>query len=275
MTAPRFFAALIALALASLACGATPVPPVTATAAPTFTPAPTATPAPGGIAILIVDSVANRAYFAKIAQPQDRYFLYGRDLAAPSFDAAQLPKVGAIVVSWPSWQTAQQNEAAWAPYADVFDYDVENDTPQTETADLDSTLTIIRARLNEFSVKYGHTIRLMCGLNFQFGAAHVRSLAHCDEVYIHADEFLRTYPARDKLNRTYVNWAIGRAVEARTDNPSVGLWFSVLAPGMDPLTAQNAAADLGNSMLGLDMDFDGFALWADASQLQSLMDWLR
>lgn len=263
-------------AAASLACGVV-VPTVTPTnpPAPTATPAPSPTAAPSGIRIQVTYSETNREYFAEIARPGDRFFFFGREMIHPSFEPSSVPEAGEIVAAWPSWRLAQQNESAWAPYADVFAYDVEFDSPADETADLNATVTVMRAWLGQLSAQYGHPIRLACGLNYQFGAAHVSELAGCDEVHIHANEFLRNYPTRDQGNRTYVNWAVARAEEARAANPDVGLWFAVLVPDMDPTVSQKVATAIVYDMVGRDMNFNGFTLWADTASVQSFVEWLR
>ncbi|MEW5941020.1 MAG: hypothetical protein AB1750_15240, partial [Chloroflexota bacterium] len=235
MTTKCACAVVFALLVSSLACGSVAAPTATPTNAPaqTSTPPPKPNAAPTGIRILVTYSETNREYFPKIARPDDRFFFFGREMIHPSFEPSSVPETGEIVVAWPSWEQARRNESAWAPYADVFAYDVEYDSPADEIADLDATLAAMRAWLGELSARYGHSIRLSCGLNLQFGSAHVQSLAQCDDVHIHANGLLRVYPEKDQRNRMYVNWAVGRAEEAHAANPNVGLWFAALVPEMD------------------------------------------
>lgn len=231
----------------------------------------------GAAAILLTYSPENRAWFDTIATPSDRMSFFRQLVQSGEWpQIAQGLPPQAVMVTWPSWKDARLYEAVWAPYVGVFGYDIEADSPSDEIADVASTIHELRAYLSDVSSRYGHAIELSCGLNYRFGTRHAQKLALCDSLHIHALHLLRIYPQEDPNGDNFVEWAIARAVQVSQINPSVALWFSVLAPDTTVENAQAVAAALAMEMSARGLVYAGFTLWTeDLAQAQAFLEWLR
>jgi len=219
-------------------------------------------------------SETNYALFQKIALPEDRLLFFPHQVLNSYGWPPELPQ-GKVITTWPSWKEAQQYENKWAPYTDIFGYDIEGDSPPDEISDVAQTIRDLLVYLQQVSQRYGHTIRLSTGLNYNFGTWHVDALAQSEAVHIHANQLLRTYPAKDPQDMNYVEWAVTRATEVRAVNPEVGIWFAVLVSGMTANQAIQVAEALISGMKAQDMRFGGFTMWAETDTIKTFLSWLR
>lgn len=230
--------------------------------------------AKNNLSVTITFSESNYAFFQEIALPEDRLLYFRQQVLQGERWPPQLGK-GKIVTTWPSWLEARGYETIWAPYTDVFGYDIEGDSPPEEIADVARTISELQGYLGELQQRFGHAIRLSVGLNYQFGTYHAQALAQAEELHIHANQLLRIYPARDPKGLDYVDWAIARALEVRAINPAVRIRFAVLVPQMATSTAIAVAERLISSMQQHGMGFDGFTMWAEKDNIKTFLQWLR
>lgn len=219
-------------------------------------------------------SETNYSLFLKVSMPKDR-LLYFRSHVLTGYGWPVKLSQGKVLTTWPSWKEAQQNEEIWAPYTDVFGYDIEADSPSDETDDVAQTIDSLLVYLQQASQRYGHTIKLSTGLNYNFGTQHTVALARSDEVHIHANHLLRIYPEKDPKNMNYVDWAVTRAVEVRKVNPNVGIQFAVMVSEMSVNQATQVAEALILEMKARGMMFDGFTMWAETDSISAFLRWLR
>ncbi len=226
-------------------------------------------PAPSRAAPAVaVNYIADtEAILAKHLRPGDRLaFERLQVLKSPTWPAKAIAlqqKTGAqILVTWPSWRLAQANANRFAPQAGVFGYDIESDSPQDEIRDTARTMRDARAFLKHLAEKHRHPIRFSCGLNHNFGVAHLKDLVQADDVHIHCNGMLREYPAKDRRGQHYVEWAVATAQAARRANPQVALWFGVHVPGMDADKSIEVARRISEQMQRLKLPLDGFTLWS-------------
>jgi len=215
------------------------------------------------IGFTLTYSEENQQLFDDIAQPDDRLLFFRAHVLTGKGWPPRLTR-GKVLTTWPSWTEARQYEDRWAPYADVFGYDIEADSPPDETRDASKTIQELRAYLDDVSRRYGHPIKLSIGLNYNFGTRHAIALARSDEVHLHANELLRAYLREDPHGLNYVEWLVARAAEVRAVNPDVDIVIAVLVPEMETVRAVEVAQALLSAMAAGRLRFEGFTLWADA-----------
>lgn len=250
------------------------VPPASATllAMPKPTPSPAAVVSPIGFTLTY--SEENQQLFDNMAQPDDRLAFFRAHVLMGKGWPPRLTQ-GKVITTWPSWIEARQYEDRWAPYADVFGYDIEADSPPDEIRNVGETINELQAYLADVSQRYGHPIKLSTGLNYNFGTRYVIELARSDEVHLHANELLRLYPREDRHGLNYVEWVIARAAEVRAANPDVDIVVNVLVPEMEAAHALEVAQALLSAMATGRLRFEGFTLWANAEAAKSILSWLR
>ncbi|MBM3287720.1 MAG: hypothetical protein FJY88_10290 [Candidatus Eisenbacteria bacterium] len=226
------------------------------------------------VPITINYTPANLDLFETVALPDDRLlFMRGQVLNGIGWPPENTR--GRVVTTWPSWREAQQHEVAWAPFTDVFGYDIEADSPPEETENVARTIQEILAYLALLAQQYGHPILLSAGLNYNFGTQHALELAQADEVHIHANELLRVYPASGPHGENYVEWAVARASQVREANPGVRIQLAVLVPGMEASLAIQVTEDLSREMEAAALEFQGLTMWAETDVLAAFLSWLR
>lgn len=184
-------------------------------------------------------------------------------------------KEGRIGLIWSSWKEAKKYESQWAPYIDVFAYDIEGDSPPDEIANVTKTINELKTYLGSLSCSYNKTIYLSVALNYRFGSLYNVELARADEVHIHANALLHIYPEKDKQGLNYVEWAVKQAEIVRKANPKVKIRFAVLAKGATALDGEKAAIvarDLTEEMKKRNMDFNGFTTWGEREAVESFLE---
>ncbi|MBN2571579.1 MAG: T9SS type A sorting domain-containing protein [Ignavibacteriales bacterium] len=216
----------------------------------------------------------NYQLFKEIALQNDR-LLFLRHQVLNNIGFPPILSQGKVATNWPSWREAQEHESKWAPYTDIFAYDIEWDSPPDETNDVAQTIIDLLAYLYETSQEYGHIIKLSTGLNYQFGTQHTEALAQSEQLHIHAIELLKIYPAKDPGGMDYVEWAVSRATEVRSINPQVQIFFGILTPDMTVNKSINVAEVLISEMKIREMEFDGFTLWSETDSIILFLEWLR
>jgi len=227
--------------------------------------------------IHITYSDSNYDYFKTVADEGDRLHFWNYLLQNPNIwpQKAQDLQTGDVVVSWPSWRLSQDYEALWAPYADVFGYDIEYDTPPDEWGDLPQTIIDLKDYLMDLAEQYENKIKLSCGLNYQFGTDHTVELSHCGEVHIHANQLLRIYPEADSKGQNYVEWALTRAEEVKAGNPKVKIWFSSFVPEVTVNQSTDIIQALCQGMKDRQMGFEGFTFWGEKSEIEPIVSQIK
>lgn len=232
------------------------------------------------ISLTINYTKANYELFSKIASKKDRLLFFrfqilnGKRGIWPK--SATETKGGKIAVVWPSWKLAKQNESVWAPYTDIFAYDVESDSPSSETSDLEKTIDEIKNYLKGLESKRGHKIYLSCGYNYQFGTNHYKALSKCDDVHIHANALLKSYPSKDKKGMDYVGWATEQAKKVHEQNPNTQILFATLIDGVDPRNAYTVSQSLISKMKEDNTRINGFTIWkTDSAEVEQYINMLR
>lgn len=217
----------------------------------------------------------NYQLFLRSAQPNDRLlFFRAQVLKDPKSwpDPARRLTTGRVLTSWPSWEIAQQYISTWAPNTDIFAYDIEADSG-AEAQNLSAAISLIRSELNRLSDQYNHPIQLSCGLNYNYGPRHISELSACDDVHIHANELLRSYPQPDpKTQLDYAQWAVFQAKAIRQINPRIEIWFAALLKGISADTAVEVARQISFQMAAANLNFTGFTAWSDSASFQSFLN---